>query len=127
MDIKFFYYIELYKYKLVPKVMFLIFFGFPSFCFGDNFLCRPWSNVETGNDIGASFTSKIESGSIFFIGENNPVAIAQLIYSHPLYDIFLAASGEIVTAGLEGKRIRINVYFPNNKVKYFVTTSCSRV
>ena len=51
----------------------------------------------------------------------------QLIYSHPLNDIFVAASGEVVTAGIEGQRIRVNVYFPNKDTKFFVTASCSRV
>lgn len=95
--------------------------------FGNNFLCRPWSNIVTGVEIGDSFTSDIKDGVIAFRGKQKPVSFAQLIYSHPLNDIFVAASGEIVTAGIEGQRIRVNVYFPNKDTKFFVTTSCSRV
>ena len=95
--------------------------------FGNNFLCRPWSNIKTGTEIGESFTADIKDGVIAFRGEQKPVSFAQLIYSHPLNDIFVAASGEIVTAGIEGQRIRVNVYFPNKDTKFFVTTSCSRV
>ena len=96
-------------------------------CFGNNFLCRPWSNIVTGAEIGDSFTFDIKDGIIAFRGEEKPVPFAQLIYSHPLNDIFVAASGEVVTAGIEGQRIRVNVYFPNKDAKFFVTASCSRV
>ena len=96
-------------------------------CFGNNFLCRPWSNIVTGVEIGDSFTFDIKGGIIAFRGEEKPVPFAQLIYSHPLNDIFVAASGEVVTAGIEGQRIRVNVYFPNKDAKFFVTASCSRV
>ena len=95
--------------------------------FGNNFLCRPWSNIVTGTEIGDSFTFEIKDGIIAFRGEQKPVPFAQLIYSHPLNDIFIAASGEVVTAGIEGQRIRVNVYFPNKDAKFFVTASCSRV
>ena len=99
----------------------------PSLSYGQSFLCWPWSNVVTGSEIGESFTSQINDDGISFFGEERPVAFAQLIYSHPLNDIFLAGSGEIVTAGPEGQRVRINVYLPNKAVKFFVTTSCSRI
>ena len=95
--------------------------------FGNNFLCRPWSNIVTGAEIGDSFTFEIKDGIIAFRGEQKPVPFAQLIYSHPLNDIFIAASGEVVTAGIEGQRIRVNVYFPNKDANFFVTASCSRV
>ena len=95
--------------------------------FGNNFLCRPWSNIVTGAEIGDSFTLDIRDGIIAFRGEEKPVPFAQLIYSHPLNDIFVAASGEVVTAGIDGQRIRVNVYFPNRDAKFFVTASCSRV
>ena len=96
-------------------------------CFGNNFLCRPWSNIVTGSEIGDSLTFDIKDGIIAFRGEEKPVPFAQLIYSHPLNDIFVAASGEVVTAGIDGQRIRVNVYFPNRDAKFFVTASCSRV
>ena len=107
--------------------MLIFFLLTPTFVFSDNFLCRPWSNVVTGKEIGESFTSQIVGGVISFLGEKRPLAFAQLIYSHPLNDIFMAASGEIVTAGFEGERIRINVYFPNKQVQFFVTSSCGQV
>ena len=95
--------------------------------FGNNFLCRPWSNVVTGIEIGDSFTFEVKDGIISFRGEQKPVPFAQLIYSHPLNDIFVAASGEVVTAGIEGQRIRVNVYFPNKDANFFVTASCSQI
>ena len=115
------------RFNFWPNLLAFAFLLFPFFCYGQNYLCRPWSNVVTGVEIGASFTSKIENGIISFFGEQRPLAFAQLIYSHPLNDIFMAASGEIVTASLQGQRIRINVFFPNKEVKFFVTASCSRV
>ena len=115
--------------KIILGLLILLmqFFLQPSLSYSQNFLCRPWFNVLTGIEIGNSFTSQIRDGGISFLGEERPLAFAQLIYSHPLNDIFLAGSGEIVTAGPEGERIRINVYFPNKAVKFFVTASCSRV
>ena len=118
-------------HRLKIKLILLSFLGVvllgvsPSF--GDNFLCRPWSNIVSGAEIGDSFTFEIKDGIIAFRGEQKPVPFAQLIYSHPLNDIFIAASGEVVTAGIEGQRIRVNVYFPNKDAKFFVTASCSRV
>ena len=56
----------------------------PSLVSGETFLCRPWSNVASGKEIGDSFTSQIEDGKISFLGEQRPLAFAQLIYSHPL-------------------------------------------
>ena len=117
--------------RLQARFILLSFFGAgllgvsPSF--GDTFLCRPWSNIVTGAEIGDSFTFDIKDGIIAFRGEKKPVPFAQLIYSHPLNDIFVAASGEVVTAGIEGQRIRVNVYFPNKDAKFFVTATCSRV
>ena len=116
-----------FKKSLILNMLVFLSLTLPSLSYGENFLCRPWSNVLTGIDIGNSFTSQIRDGGISFLGEKRPVAFAQLIYSHPLNDIFLAASGEIVTASPEGNRVRINVYFPNKAVRYFVTASCSRV
>ena len=116
-----------FKKSFLLNMVVFVSFALPSFSYAENFLCRPWSNVLTGVDIGNSFTSQIRDGGISFLGEKRPVAFAQLIYSHPLNDIFLAGSGEIVTAGPEGNRVRINVYFPNKVVQYFVTSSCSRV
>ncbi len=113
--------------KFILKMAVILSFLLPSFSYGQNFLCRPWSNVVTGIEIGDSFTFQIKDGGISFFGEQRPIAFAQLIYSHPLNDIFLAGSGEIVTAASEGKRVRINVYFPNKAVQFFVTASCSRV
>ncbi|MDG2473658.1 MAG: hypothetical protein P8M50_00075 [Paracoccaceae bacterium] len=113
--------------KCILRIVFSVILSIPSVGYGENFLCRPWSNVVTGIEIGDSFTSQIEDGTISFLGEQRPLAFAQLIYSHPLNDIFMAASGEIVTAGFEGQRVRINVYFPNKEVRFFVTASCSRV
>ncbi len=109
--------------------MFLLgcFFLLPTCCFSQNFLCRPWVNVVTNKEIGTSFTFKIQDGVISFFGEQRPIAFAQLMYSHPLNDIFLAASGEIVSAGKDGERVRINIYFPNKEIKFFVTASCSQV
>ena len=98
-----------------------------SYAYGDSFLCRPWLNVNSGEQIGDSFTSEIKDGVISFLGAKKPISFAQLIYSHPLNDIFLAGSGELVTAGLEGARVRVNVYFPNKDARFFVTTSCSRI
>ena len=95
--------------------------------FGQDLLCRPWSNTVTGAEIGDSFTAKISDDVISFFGDQRPIAFAQLIYSHPLNDIFMSASGELVTAGFEGQRIRVNVYFPNQQVTFFVTSSCSKV
>ena len=99
----------------------------PSLCLSQALLCRPWQNVFSNTKIGESFTSKIENGLISFFGEERPVSHAQLIYSHPLHDIFLAASGEIVTAALEGGGVSIKVYFPSTEVKFFVTASCRKV
>ena len=98
-----------------------------AYAYGDSFLCRPWLNVASGDQIGDSFTSEIKDGVISFLGVKKPISFAQLIYSHPLNDIFLAGSGELVTAGLEGSRVRVNVYFPNKEAQFFVTTSCSRI
>ena len=99
----------------------------PSAGHSQNLLCRPWQNVSNGIEIGESFTAKIKDGLISFYGEQKPVSFGQLIYSHPLNDIFIAASGELVVAGFEGKGIRVKVYFPNKKVQFFVTTSCVKV
>ena len=108
-------------------VFILIFFLMPSVSYSQSLLCRAWINVSSGLEIGQSFTSKIDGGVITFFGEQRPVSSAQLIYSHPLHDIFMAASGEIVTASLEGQRVRINVYFPSKEIKFFVTSSCSKI
>lgn len=115
------------KIKLILKSFLGVVLLGVSPSFGDNFLCRPWSNIVSGAEIGDSFTFEIKDGIIAFRGEQKPVPFAQLIYSHPLNDIFIAASGEVVTAGIEGQRIRVNVYFPNKDAKFFVTASCSRV
>ena len=100
---------------------------YPSLSFGSNFLCRPWINVLTGEEIGASFTSKISDGVISFLGSERPVALAQLIYSHPLNDIFIAASGELVTASIEEEQVIIDVFFPQKEVRFFVRTRCRGV
>ena len=125
---------SIFKFKLstfkkcfLLNIVVCLSLALPSLGYGENFLCRPWSNVLTGVDIGNSFSTQIRDGGISFLGETRPVAFAQLIYSHPLNDIFLAGSGEIITAGPEGNRVRINVYFPNKAVQYFFTASCSRV
>ena len=115
------------KRKFTLNMIIFLSLALPSFSYGQNFLCRPWLNVATGIEIGTSFSFQIKEGDISFFGEKRPVAFAKLIYSHPLNDIFLAGSGEIVTAGPEGKRVRVNVYFPNKAVKFFVTASCSSV
>ncbi len=99
----------------------------PAVSYSQNLLCRPWSNTATGIEIGESFTSKVTDGVITFFGDHRPVALAQLIYSHPINDVFLAASGELVTAGIEGQGVRLNVYFPNKEVRFFVTARCSKV
>ena len=121
------FYLFLLNRRFTANIAIILILFLPSLSYGQSLLCWPWSNVVTGSEIGDSFTSQINDGGISFFGEKRPVAFAQLIYSHPLNDIFLAGSGEIVTAGLEGQRVRINVYFPNKAVKFFVTTSCSRV
>ncbi len=108
-------------------IILLTVFCMPSLSYSQNLLCRPWSNTTTGTEIGDSFTSKVSDGVISFFGESRPIALAQLIYSHPINDIFLAASGEIVTAGFEGQGVRLNLYFPNKEVKFFVTARCSKV
>ena len=113
--------------KSICRIILLVGLFIPSVGYSENFLCRPWSNVVTGIEIGDSFTSQIEDGKIVFLGDQRPIAFAQLIYSHPLNDIFMAASGEIVTAGFEGQKVRISVYFPNKDVRFFVTASCSKV
>jgi hypothetical protein len=45
--------------------------------FGNNFLCRPWTNAVTGDEIGDSFTFQIQDGIIAFRGEQKPVPFAQ--------------------------------------------------
>ena len=113
--------------KCFLKLSFVVILFKPTVCYCEIFLCRPWMNSVSGISIGESFTSKIQDNVISFLGEERPLSLAQLIYSHPLHDIFMAASGEIVTAGFNGRRIKINVYYPNKDVKFFVTTSCSKV
>ena len=113
------------SFKKYVLITFLIMISSsPSLANGQNLLCRPWQNVLTGIAIGESFTAKIDNGLISFFGEHRPTAFGQLIYSHPLNDIFIAASGELVAAGYEGTSVRVNVYYPNQDVKFFVTTSC---
>ncbi|MEE2774789.1 MAG: hypothetical protein VYE27_07745 [Pseudomonadota bacterium] len=93
------------------------------------FLCRPWVNLGDGGDqfARASFTSKIENGTISFFGEQRPVAIATTIATHPIYDIFLAATGEVVVAApVDDQKIKINIYFPNKNYTFFLKTFCNR-
>ena len=54
-------------------------------CFGNNFLCRPWSNIVTGVEIGDSFTFDIKDGIIAFRGEEKPVSFAQFIFDLYIY------------------------------------------
>ena len=116
-----------FKKTLRFGITIFIFSCLPVLSYSQTLLCRPWLNSATGIAIGESFTSKVTDGVITFFGAKRPVALAQLIYSHPINDIFLAASGEIVTAGLEGQGVRLNVFFPNKEVKFFVTARCSKV
>ena len=116
-----------FRKHLILAIITSYFLCAPAASYSQNLLCRPWSNTATGVEIGDSFTSKVTDGLITFFGDHKPVAIAQLIYSHPTNDVFLAASGELVTAGIEGQGVRLNVYFPNKEVRFFVTARCSKV
>ena len=62
-----------------------------------DFFCRPWLKVSDREFFGESFSLKIENGEIFIRGASSPINFANLIYSHPLYDVFMAPSGEIIT------------------------------
>jgi hypothetical protein len=95
--------------------------------FSQDFLCRPWVKMSEREQFGESFRVKIENGDILLIGSSNPVNFAKLIYSHPLYDVFMAASGEIITAGVSGLNIKVKIYFPNEDNFYFITTKCTGI
>ena len=84
---------------------------------------------KAGVDIeaGREFISEIKDGTIVFLGDKKPVSLALLIYSHPSNDIFMAASGELVTAGPRENGIRIQVFFPNKDTFFFIFTSCKRI
>ena len=92
-----------------------------------SFLCRSWENSNTGSKIGESFISEIKDGVISFRGHKKPISFGQFIYSHPYIDIFMAASGELITVNFKDNFIKINVYFPNKSVSHFVKTNCSKV
>ncbi len=117
-----------FRQLLFPTVVFYLSISFlTSYAHADSFLCLPWKNSNTRSKIGESFLLEINHGVISFRGENKPISFAQFIYSHPLHDIFLAGSGEIVTAGLKGQQVHLNVFFAQSDVRFFVMTTCKRV
>ena len=92
--------------------------------FSQDFFCRPWLQIPDRETFGESFSIKIENGEIFIRGISSPISYAKLIYSHPLYDVFMAGSGEIITAGVIEPNVKLNIFFPNEDIFYFVKTSC---
>ncbi len=89
-----------------------------------DFFCRPWLKVDNRETFGESFSIKIENGDVFIRGTSSPITNAKLVYTHPLYDVFMSASGEIVTAGVTNGELKLNMFFPNEDIFYFITTSC---
>ena len=112
---------------LIFPVFFIVNTSWLSYSHANSFLCQPWKNSDAREKIGESFISEIKDGTIVFLGDKKPVSLALLIYSHPSNDIFMAASGELVTAGPRENGIRIQVFFPNKDTFFFIFTSCKRI
>jgi hypothetical protein len=123
------YDMRFYK-NMVSLLVLVLFFWIPcKAVLGEVFLCRPWGSVGSGGErfIGESFTSKIENGTISFFGDKRPVRFATMIATHPVHDIFLATTGEVLSATPMGNnQIKISIYFPNREYSFFLKTFCNQ-
>ena len=95
--------------------------------YAQGFICRAWSKSDSEDFVGNSFTLEIVDSSLVLRGAQPPLQFASLVYSHPLYDVFIAPSGVLLTAGRKHNVIDVRVFFPNNPSSYFLFTTCSEV
>ena len=113
------------------KFFFIVLVSFLMSCkvFAIDYICEPWTNTLTLEKEEATFTAKIENGTLNLRSNNSlPQDIpkfAQLSITLPNYDLFLSPNGTIITAfPISDRLFRIYVYFPNIERRWFWFSQC---
>ena len=113
------------------KFFFIVLVSFLMACkvFAIDYICEPWTNTLTLEKEEATFTAKIENGTLNLRSSNSlPQDIptfSQLSITLPNYDLFLSPNGTIIAAfPISDRSFRIYVYFPNIERRWFWFSQC---
>ena len=113
------------------KFFFIVLVSFLMACkvFAIDYICESWTNTLTLEKEEATFTAKIENGTLN-LRSSNPLPqdipkFSQLSITLPNYDLFLSPNGTIITAfPISDRSFRIYVYFPNIERRWFWFSQC---